>query len=361
MRPLGTYRLHTRTPPHVAPIARASASVVPRGLPVEADLDVVEADPRRDRHAVPLVVPDSARRRSRVRRTACVGNCASVHLVSCIASTSTSARASQSVTRSTRERIELTFQVASRTRLDPSRRRSASGGGRRSPSTRTSVIAAALSASTCDVGAGRAAVDAPGQQRRAHRAAEAAADAPPRRRARPTDPAHRVPSGAIVTAPRPTAPPRDGREAPPRRRRPRSARRPVRRAHSSANHCVIGRDASVTSAGSRAPGGQFPCHHQVLAVDGRACGQPEQPVGRRRATARTPRSAYQSMMARQIVSRREAQAEQRNSRAVYCRGRTAAASRPSHSLLDARATPAPRRARDCGCREVRTGAVGQRA
>ena len=44
-----------------------------------------------------------------------VGNWSSAHLVSCIASTSTSARCSQSVTRSTRARIEFTFHVATRT------------------------------------------------------------------------------------------------------------------------------------------------------------------------------------------------------------------------------------------------------
>ena len=41
------------------------------------------------------------------------GNCSSLHFVSCIASTSTPERSSQAVTRSTRVRIEFTFQVAS--------------------------------------------------------------------------------------------------------------------------------------------------------------------------------------------------------------------------------------------------------
>ena len=45
-----------------------------------------------------------------------VGNCSSLHLVSCMASTSTSARSNQPVTRSMRERMEFTFQVAMRTR-----------------------------------------------------------------------------------------------------------------------------------------------------------------------------------------------------------------------------------------------------
>src|SRR6185437_9404936 len=43
-----------------------------------------------------------------------VGNCSSEHLVSCMASTSTSPRSSQSSTRGSRVRIELTFQVARR-------------------------------------------------------------------------------------------------------------------------------------------------------------------------------------------------------------------------------------------------------
>ena len=42
------------------------------------------------------------------------GNCSGLHLISCIASTSTSSRTIQSTTRSTRVRIELTFQVAMR-------------------------------------------------------------------------------------------------------------------------------------------------------------------------------------------------------------------------------------------------------
>jgi hypothetical protein len=43
-----------------------------------------------------------------------VGNWSSAHLVSCMASTSISARAIQSTTRSTRARIEFTFHVANR-------------------------------------------------------------------------------------------------------------------------------------------------------------------------------------------------------------------------------------------------------
>src|SRR3954451_14538876 len=43
------------------------------------------------------------------------GNWSSRHLVSCRATTSTSLRSSQAATRSARERMELTFQVARRT------------------------------------------------------------------------------------------------------------------------------------------------------------------------------------------------------------------------------------------------------
>src|SRR5215217_5258357 len=43
------------------------------------------------------------------------GNWSSRHLVSCSARTSTSRRSSQAATRSARDRMELTFQVASRT------------------------------------------------------------------------------------------------------------------------------------------------------------------------------------------------------------------------------------------------------
>src|SRR6476619_6712968 len=43
------------------------------------------------------------------------GNWSSRHLVSCRATTSTSLRSSQAATRSARERMELTFQVAIRT------------------------------------------------------------------------------------------------------------------------------------------------------------------------------------------------------------------------------------------------------
>ena len=43
------------------------------GWPVEADLDVVQADPRRDRHAVPLVEARRGRSRSPAPRTASSG------------------------------------------------------------------------------------------------------------------------------------------------------------------------------------------------------------------------------------------------------------------------------------------------
>ncbi|TDZ92907.1 hypothetical protein CCUG62472_03525 [Mycobacteroides salmoniphilum] len=45
---------------------------------------------------------------------ACMGNCLSEHLVSCMASTSVPERSSQEITLSARARIEFTFQVANR-------------------------------------------------------------------------------------------------------------------------------------------------------------------------------------------------------------------------------------------------------
>src|SRR6476661_9834640 len=52
------------------------------------------------------------------------GNWSSRHLVSWSATTSTSLRSSQAATRSARERIEFTFQVANRMVTDPTKRHS---------------------------------------------------------------------------------------------------------------------------------------------------------------------------------------------------------------------------------------------
>ena len=108
----------------------------------------------------------------------------------------------------------------------PGAGRSASDGAAGNPSTRTGRSRGVVG-EHLHVGPGRAAVGAPGQQRFAQRADARRAPSSTTRTA--DNPTQRVPSGASVTAARPTAPPRSSR-TPPRRRRPRSARRRARRA-----------------------------------------------------------------------------------------------------------------------------------
>src|SRR5919199_1352272 len=60
LRPFGTYRLHTRTPPHVAPSARASSTggAPPTGIPREPCCTPVRAT--RGAAATPLPCPPAA-------------------------------------------------------------------------------------------------------------------------------------------------------------------------------------------------------------------------------------------------------------------------------------------------------------
>ena len=175
MRPLGTYRLHTRTPPHVAPSARASAAASTSGLPLHVGCPskptATSSIPTRDAMATPFHwLKPQCTTSYPMAANGMVGNWSSVHLVSCMASTSTSARSSQSVTRSTRARMELTFQVASRMATGYGRRYSARGAARVKPSCSYNAIAGALSTSTCDIAVLRALLGGPGHQRRAQRA-----------------------------------------------------------------------------------------------------------------------------------------------------------------------------------------------
>lgn len=88
--------------------------LVEPGLILEADLHV--SRPTRDAIATPFhwLRPTCATSYPSSRNRS-YGNCSSLHLVSCIASTSTSDRWSQSRIRSVRARTEFTFQVAMRT------------------------------------------------------------------------------------------------------------------------------------------------------------------------------------------------------------------------------------------------------
>src|SRR4051812_15129530 len=114
------YRLHTWTPSHVAPSARASATASTSGLSPHVGCPSkptwTSSIPTRDAIATPFHwLKPQCTTSYPIAANGIVGNWSSAHLVSCIASTSTSARSSQAVTRSTRARMLLTFQVARRT------------------------------------------------------------------------------------------------------------------------------------------------------------------------------------------------------------------------------------------------------